>query len=481
MYKYRRMIVAGIAGFLVLALVLGIVLPAVFGESSGFILDRIEELKQQEEEIQGAQQELLEQQSENRSDISEQISRKMLLEQQIKLTQDSIDVKEEMMREYSLLIAEKQKELDAAIAERDAFYEQHMLRIRSMEEYGDLTYWAIFFNATSFSDMLDRVDMIQEISEADNRMLESLQSIATEVEEARKELAVQKIAQEEAKEALEKEKELLAQKQSEAEEVITLLRSDEALMEEASLRYEAEMEEVLAKIAQREEDYNEALEAEEAERKRQAQEDLEAAQERGRIREEEARRKAEEEARRKAEEEARRKAEEEARRKAEEEARRKAEEEARRKAEEEARKKEEEKKKQQAQQPSSAGFIWPTDCHRLTDTFGPRVHPITGQYSSHSGIDIAASAGDYIRACAAGTVVRANYQEAFGYNVIIDHGNGFKTLYGHMTRYTVSVGDTVYQGEVIGYVGSTGWATGPHLHLSVYKNGELVNPVLYLP
>ena len=78
-------------------------------------------------------------------------------------------------------------------------------------------------------------------------------------------------------------------------------------------------------------------------------------------------------------------------------------------------------------------------------------------------------------------MVRANYQEAFGYNVIIDHGNGFKTLYGHMTRYTVSVGDTVYQGEVIGYVGSTGWATGPHLHLSVYKNGELVNPVLYLP
>jgi len=65
--------------------------------------------------------------------------------------------------------------------------------------------------------------------------------------------------------------------------------------------------------------------------------------------------------------------------------------------------------------------------------------------------------------------------------VTINHGNGYSTLYGHMTRYIVSAGDHVDQGQVIGYVGNTGWSTGPHLHFTVYKNGSLVNPLNYLP
>jgi murein DD-endopeptidase MepM/ murein hydrolase activator NlpD len=96
-------------------------------------------------------------------------------------------------------------------------------------------------------------------------------------------------------------------------------------------------------------------------------------------------------------------------------------------------------------------------------------------------MDIAASYGSPIYACASGTVTTATYGTAYGYYVTINHGNGFSTLYGHMTRYTVKSGQYVTRGEIIGYVGSTGWSTGPHLHLTMYYNGALVNPLTYLP
>ena len=130
---------------------------------------------------------------------------------------------------------------------------------------------------------------------------------------------------------------------------------------------------------------------------------------------------------------------------------------------------------------SKYGFQWPCSARAITCPFGPRYHPITPVYSNHSGMDIGAGYGAPIYACASGTVSSATYGEAYGYHVVINHGNGFSTLYGHMTRYTVKAGQYVTRGEIIGYVGSTGWSTAPHLHLTMYYNGALVNPLNYLP
>jgi murein DD-endopeptidase MepM/ murein hydrolase activator NlpD len=116
----------------------------------------------------------------------------------------------------------------------------------------------------------------------------------------------------------------------------------------------------------------------------------------------------------------------------------------------------------------------------ITDGFGPRVHPIFGDVRMHTGIDFGASEGTPIHAAADGVVVSAGVQGGYGNATIIDHGNSLATLYAHQSRFAVSAGQTVKRGQVIGYVGHTGFATGPHLHFEVRVNGTPVDPMKYL-
>lgn len=122
-------------------------------------------------------------------------------------------------------------------------------------------------------------------------------------------------------------------------------------------------------------------------------------------------------------------------------------------------------------------FSWPVpSCTYLTSRFGLRVHPITGVTKSHTGVDIGAASGATIVAADGGTVVLAGVNSGYGNCVMIDHGNGYKTLYGHMSSIAVSNGQTVSKGETIGYVGSTGVSTGPHCHYEVWKDGSRIDP-----
>ena len=127
-----------------------------------------------------------------------------------------------------------------------------------------------------------------------------------------------------------------------------------------------------------------------------------------------------------------------------------------------------------------SGFTNPLGYMTVTCAFGPRIHPLWGTQSNHTGVDLAASQGTPIYAIASGTVTAAGYSDAYGYNVTLAHGNGYGSMYAHMTNYIVSVGQSVTQGQIIGYVGSTGWSTGPHLHFEIYVNGAPVNPMLYV-
>lgn len=300
--------------------------------------------------------------------------------------------------------------------------------------------------------MLSRVDMINEIALADSRMLDKIEAAAEQIEIARQELAQEKVALEEAKELLAADEQTLAEERAAADAVFAELWSDKEALEAAAQKNEEAKEYLLAQIATEEKNYRAAVAAEE-----------------------------------------------EARRKA---------------AEEKARKEREQRERDASNRQNTSvnntntnnnntnsnssgnpngntyhagagvsayGFIWPSDCHYISSFFGRRFHPITRTYSNHSGIDIAAYYGTPIYAANSGTVTSATYNSIFGYHVRINHGNGFSTLYGHMCRYIVSSGDYVTRGQIIGYVGSTGWSTAPHLHVTIYYNGSLVNPLSYLP
>ena len=124
-------------------------------------------------------------------------------------------------------------------------------------------------------------------------------------------------------------------------------------------------------------------------------------------------------------------------------------------------------------------FTYPSNAP-LSSAFGWRRHPILGYRRFHSGLDFAASYGSIIRAADTGTVIFSGWYGGYGKAVIISHGKGISTLYGHSSNLHVSEGQTVKRGQAIASVGSTGLSTGPHLHFEVRKNGTPVNPANYL-
>lgn len=131
----------------------------------------------------------------------------------------------------------------------------------------------------------------------------------------------------------------------------------------------------------------------------------------------------------------------------------------------------------------TGNLVWPSYCTYITSRQGPRVHPITGEYKNHGGTDIGASYGSAIYAADSGKVVSSSdgWNGGWGNYVMIDHGNGMQTLYAHMSSRAVSVGQTVKRGQTIGYVGSTGMSTGPHLHFEMYVNGARIDPQTKYP
>lgn len=126
-------------------------------------------------------------------------------------------------------------------------------------------------------------------------------------------------------------------------------------------------------------------------------------------------------------------------------------------------------------------FLWPLPAgnNEVSCGFGWRIHPVTGRQQFHNGIDIPAPYGTEIYAVNDGTVIEVSYNYGDGYYVTISHGGGVASFYSHVSRYLVSVGDTVTRGQVIAYVGTSGYVTGAHLNLNIYENGKAVNPLNY--
>ena len=432
MNKQKKMvsILAGVmAAIMVLSLLFSLLPTRASAASSSEIRKQINTLKEQKTELQSQIKELKDQYQENKDEIADIVARKNIIDQEIGLLHAQIININEQISAFSVLIADKQDELDHAEERYETLNEEYKVRIRSMEEEGSLSYWEVLFKANNFSDLLDRLNMVEEIAASDNRRLKELSEATKTVEIAREELAVEKADLEETKNELHETQAELDEKRVEADELINQLIAKGEEIEGLKEELENKDQEILDEIARKEKEYNEAKH----------QEWLAYMATYTTV-------------------------------------------------------------PPATTAPSNGGssgtsggssgggtsgggsatWLRPCSYTKLTSAFGMRESPTTGASTYHQGVDLSAPAGTPIYATRAGIVTTATYGSAAGYYVTINHGDGFSSIYMHMTNYVVSAGQAVSAGQLIGYVGKTGVATGNHLHFGIAYNGAYVNPCAYV-
>lgn len=349
----------------------------------------------------------------------------------MKLQEEQVEVVEEQIALYEAEIAELEEKIAASQTDIDKGIVQFKQRLRSLYMAGSDSMASVLTGSTDFYDMLARMEFVERVSKHDNDMIDSLNEKIAELEASKAE-------QQKALEAMETKK-------AEEEKYYSELR--ETYNNHAETK---QMQEAMAA------DYRERADEIEAEQS-QVEEELQA----------EIRRLQEEAEKKRQEEERKRKEEEERKRK-----------------EAEANNTEYVDTYTPPATYSETGFIWPVPSIRnMGDGYGNRWIVEEQKNNFHKGIDITkpGCAGTPTVASAGGTVIQASDKgNGYGNCVIIDHGNGISTLYAHHQSLVVSVGDTVVQGQTIGYIGHTGYAYGDHLHFEVRLNGEHTNPLNYV-
>lgn len=433
-----------IALMLAATLLLGMI-PAAAAQTSDEIRSEIDKLGQQQDEIQekidGVEAEL----QDNWASIEEMVAYKNSLDEQIFLHYAQVDNLNEQISAYTVLIAQTQEELDQAQARLDEMNERYRTRVRAMEEEGKVSYWEVLFKANSFLDLIDRLNMIREIAAADQRMIAQLKEATEAVAAAKESLVAEKQGLETSRQELEDAQVALNAKREESSAILQRLNEEHRDLQAQHDQIEAEKQALIDEIAAAEKALTEAL------------------------------RKEEEERRRKEEEERKRREEEERKRREEEEQKRKEEEAANGGSTEptEPEPTEPEPTEPPTHYPSDDdGWVMPCSYILLTSAYGWRSS------GWHNGVDFANNRGTPIYASRSGTVTTAkslNY--SYGNYVVINHHDGYSSLYAHMDYYVVGVGDYVVQGQLIGYMGSTGNSTGNHLHFTVFYDGSTINPM----
>lgn len=404
--------------------------------------DQINNLKNQASTLSAQKAEIQAELNKLASSKDAALDEKILLEEKINVLRQEITVSEEAIQKYGEMIALKEEELAEAQEKEAQYYDKFCERVRSMEERGDISYWSVLFNASSFSDLLDRVSAIAEVVDYDNQIMDELAAARQAVADAKADLEENKAAEEETKANLTAQKADLEADQAQVEQLIAQITSQADIYEQKMHEVEEDSASVAKQISQAEATYAAQLEAQ-----------------------------------RKAEE-AKKKAEAEA---------------AAKKAAEEAAKKNQGSSSSSSSGSSSGsssssgsvgngGYMWPLSGYtRVSSPFGYRNCPFHGR-ELHGGCDVPAPAGTPVMAAKSGVVIISTYGSSYGNYVTIAHSDGSRTLYAHMSSRAVSPGTSVSQGQVIGYVGSTGSSTGNHLHFELWLNSSSssrVNPVSY--
>ena len=383
-----------------------------------------------------------------RSSQGQALNKKNLVEQQLNVLKQQIQVSENLLAQYARQITEKEAELEQAKAKEAEYQAEFEQRVRAMEERGNVSYWSVLFQASDFSDLLDRIDMIGEIMDADDQVLDQLAEARQAVAQAKADLEASRQGQQETLAQQQSQQAQLQAQQAEVDQLIQEIATQGDVYAKQIEKLEATQDDVAQQIAQAEAIYQKQLAAEKAAAEKAAAEKAAAEQ-------------------------------------------------AAKAAQAAAQKAAQQQKQQsngssasgssgsQSSQTtaSASGFLWPiASSHRVTSPFGWRTHPITGRQHLHGGIDIAAPNGTPIMASKAGVVVISQYGSSYGNYVVISHPDGTRTLYAHMSQRNVSAGDTVRQGQTVGLVGSTGSSTGNHLHFETWtgsSSSSRVNPMQF--
>ena len=403
--KNRTPLRSGFAVLLTVCMVLCTLPLTAAAAKSDEIKQQLDSLKEENAEIQAQIDEIQGQYDINATEIKQLVDKKNAVDKEIALLHTQVNNINQQIISYSQLIADSQDDLDEADILLDRLNEKYRQRVRAMEEEGTISYWQVLFQAKSFTDFLDRVNLIDEIAEADQRRLSEMKQAADLVQSAQDRLFGEKADLEQSQEELARSQEMLEEKRTESDDILRDLaaRQEEflLLLDESEAKQDALMKE----IAQKEKEYSNA--------------------------------------------------------------------------------KYQEKLAKLALQgnnpPSDATWLTPVSGYTITSAFGMRIHPVYGYQLMHNGIDMACPQGTPIYATRAGTVTMASYQAGgAGYYVSINHGDGFSSIYMHMTHYVVSAGQSVSAGQLIGYVGNTGVSTGPHLHFGISYAGTYVNPLAYI-
>ena len=436
MKNRKRMvsILAGImAGIMLVTLILGLLPTRASAASSSEIRKQINQLKEEKEAIKGKIQEVKDQYEENENEIVDIMARKNVIDQEIRLLNEQIMNINQQISGFNVLIADKQDELDAAQERFDLLSEDYKIRVRTMEEEGEISYWEVLFKAKSFSDLLDRLNMVEEITASDKRRLAELSDAAAQVETAQAELAEEKGELEIAKEELDEAHEQMDIKSLEADALLQELLTKADDLEALEAEFEAQEQAFLEEIAKKEEEYDAAKQAEweaymatyvppttappagSTNNSTATNSGSTGSSGGGSV-------------------------------------------------------------------GSGAGGGWVVPCSytSITSPFGPRVSPTTGASTYHQGVDLDTGTGWPVVAAKAG-IAYTGYGSAAGNYVTIDHGNGVRSIYMHLSGFSVSNGTIVSAGQQIGLTGSTGVSTGDHLHFGISINGVYVNPCNYVP
>lgn len=439
MKNRKRMvsILAGImAAVMLLTLILSLIPVPASAASSSEIRKQINKLKEEKEEIKDKIADVQAQYEENENEIADIIAKKSVIDQEIQLLHNEIVNITEQLQAFNLLIADTQDELDNAEERYLQLNEENKIRIRAMEEEGEVSYWEVLFKANSFSDLLDRLNIVEEIASSDKRRLQELSDAADKVEITKGDLQTEKNEMEVAKQELDTTQAELDAKREEADALIQELLTKADDLEALEAEFEAQEAEFLAQIAKKEEEYDAAKQAEwEAYMATYVPPTTAApagstnnsggsgsgttsggtASSGG-------------------------------------------------------------------TSGSSGGGGWLVPCSytSITSPFGNRVSPTTGASTYHQGVDLDTGTGWTVVASRAGTAYTA-YSGTAGNYVTIDHHDGFKSIYMHLSRFEPGInGKNVSAGATIGYTGSTGVSTGDHLHFGISLNGVWVNPCNYV-
>ena len=430
--KNRKKLVSILAGImaavLVLTLIMSLLPTRAYAASSSEIRKQITGLQEQRTEMKSKMKELESQYQENKDEISNIVAKKNLIDQEMTLLHAQVDNINEQITAYGVLVADKQDELDAAQENYNTLNEEYKTRIRTMEEEGTLSYWEVLFKANSFSDLLDRMSMIEEIAASDNRRLQALDEATKAVEQARQELETEKADLESTKEELDATQAELDTKREEADGVIAELLEKAEEIEGLKEELESEDQDLLNQIAQMEKEYTTAKHQEwlaymatyttvppATTAPASSGGSSGGSGNTG------------------------------------------------------------------TSTPSSGGtWLRPCSYTYMSSPFGFRTAPTAGASSYHQGVDLAAPANTPVYATRSGLVTSNTYSGTAGNYITINHGDGFSSIYMHLESSVVSSGQAVSAGQLLGTVGKTGIATGYHLHFGIAYNGAYVNPCAYV-